>query len=194
MWFVWGFEEKKENTILCILSSDIRRPFLFSTARRLIVVKYNEVSWDFTYYRELWLFMRLEKHLLLPLKKGFLGSSRRSRRTRQRRSSERVKYFCSLGGTLLVCSIFQGGLERLDRLSIAAKTSQESVFQKSGEFLPDCPTWSTSVWSHSFDQWHHHKWRLYLHSGHTVKSALTGYTTRVSLFWCQFLKLNVKFP
>lgn len=68
----------------------------------------------FTYYRELWLFMRLEKHLLLPLKKGFLASSRRSRITRQRRSSERVKYFCSLGGTLLVCSIFQGGLERLD--------------------------------------------------------------------------------
>lgn len=110
-WSKCGLSEdlkRKKITILCILSSDITRPFLFSGARRLIVVKYNEVSWDFAYYRELWLFVRLEKHLLLPLR-GFSGVIKEiKKKQRQRRSSERAKYFSSLVGTWHVCSIFQG--------------------------------------------------------------------------------------
>lgn len=46
---------------------------LFSTARRLIVVNDNEVNWDLTYYRELWLFMRLEELLPRPLNRVFWG-------------------------------------------------------------------------------------------------------------------------
>lgn len=65
--------KKKKNTILCILSSDIRRPFVFSTARRLIVVKYNEVSWDFYVLQRTMAIHEVGKTLAVTTEKGFSG-------------------------------------------------------------------------------------------------------------------------